>query len=140
MEAQTSDFVLNDLAAKKEPFDKLWSNAVHFHQQHEKWMSGPLLHVNAEEVEEEVRTSGRVVVLVVEVIVLVVVLVAGVIVLVVVLVAGVIVLVVVLVAGMIVLVVVLVAGMIVVVVARVVIAIVVLLVAVVTVVDTIAVT
>ena len=129
MEAQTSDFVLNDLAAKKEPFDKLWSNAVHFHQQHEKWMSGPLLHVNAEEVEEEVRTSGRVVVLVVEVIVLVVVLVAGVIVLVVVLVAGVIVLVVVLVAGMIV-----------VVVARVVIAIVVLLVAVVTVVDTVAVT
>ena len=128
MEAQTSDFVLNDLAAKKEPFDKLWSNAVHFHQQHEKWMSGPLLHVNAEEVEEEVGTSGRVVVLVVEVIVLVVVLVAGVIVLVVVLVAGVIVLVVVLVAGMIV-----------VVVARVVIAIVVLLVAVVTVVNTIAV-
>ena len=117
MEAQTSDFVLNDLAAKKEPFDKLWSNAVHFHQQHEKWMSGPLLHVNAEEVEEEVGTSGRVVVLVVEVIVLVVVLVAGVIVLVVVLVAG----------------------MIVVVVARVVIAIVVLLVAVVTVVNTIAV-
>jgi len=38
----------------KEPFDKLWSNAVHFHQQHEKWMSGPLLQVNAEEVEEEV--------------------------------------------------------------------------------------
>ncbi|XP_067934548.1 dynein axonemal heavy chain 3-like [Watersipora subatra] len=59
VESQTSDFVLNDLAAKKEPFDKLWSNAVHFHQQHEKWMSGPLLQVNAEEVEEEVQNLWR---------------------------------------------------------------------------------
>jgi len=54
LESQANDFILNDLAARKEPFDKLWSNAVYFHQQHEKWMSGPLLQVNAEEVEEEV--------------------------------------------------------------------------------------
>ena len=58
LESQTSDHMLHDLAAKKEPFDKLWTNAVHFHQQHEKWMSGPLLLVNAEEVEEEV--CGRI--------------------------------------------------------------------------------
>lgn len=49
-----SEFILDDLATMKDPFDKLWSNAVHFHQQYDKWMSGPLLQVNAEEVEEEV--------------------------------------------------------------------------------------
>lgn len=54
LESQTSDFILQELTVKKEPFDKLWNNAVYFHQQHEKWMSGPLLQVNAEEVEEEV--------------------------------------------------------------------------------------
>mgnify|MGYP001791763406 CR=1 FL=1 len=46
--------MLDELAVMKEPFDKLWTNAVHFHNQYEKWMSGPLLLVNAEEVEEEV--------------------------------------------------------------------------------------
>ncbi|KAF6040218.1 hypothetical protein EB796_001432 [Bugula neritina] len=59
LESQANDFILNDLAARKEPFDKLWSNAVYFHQQHEKWMSGPLLQVNAEEVEEEVQNLWR---------------------------------------------------------------------------------
>jgi dynein heavy chain len=39
---------------KKDPYDKLWNAAVQFHRQHEKWMNGPLLEVNAEEVEDEV--------------------------------------------------------------------------------------
>ena len=45
---------IQEFAIQKEPFDKLWSTAVHFHSQYDKWMNGPLLNVNAETVEEEV--------------------------------------------------------------------------------------
>ncbi|XP_064633532.1 dynein axonemal heavy chain 3-like isoform X2 [Lineus longissimus] len=40
---------------KKDPYDKLWNAAVQFHRQHDKWMNGPLLEVNAEEVDDEVQ-------------------------------------------------------------------------------------
>ena len=45
---------IQDFIVQKEPFDKLWTTAVHFHAQYDKWMNGPLLNVNAEVVEEEV--------------------------------------------------------------------------------------
>ncbi len=43
-----------DMLSAKEPFDRLWAAAVNFHAHHDKWMNGPLLQVDAEEVEEEV--------------------------------------------------------------------------------------
>lgn len=45
---------IQEFIIQKEPFDKLWSTAVHFHSQYDKWMNGPVLNVNAEVVEEEV--------------------------------------------------------------------------------------
>ena len=46
--------ILEEIHDTKEPFDKLWSVAVQFHHQYDKWMNGPLLDVDAEKVEEEV--------------------------------------------------------------------------------------
>ena len=54
-ETQTEYEQIGKIQAAKEPYDKLWSTAVKFHQQHDKWMNGPLLEVNAEFVEEEVQ-------------------------------------------------------------------------------------
>ena len=45
---------IEDFKVQKEPYDKLWKTGVMFHSQYEKWMNGPLLEVNAEDVEEEV--------------------------------------------------------------------------------------
>ncbi|ESO88893.1 hypothetical protein LOTGIDRAFT_125424 [Lottia gigantea] len=59
METQTVYNDIIDLIGMKEPFDKLWSTAVTFHDQYEKWMNGPLLEVIAEEVEEEVQNQWR---------------------------------------------------------------------------------
>ena len=42
------------ITERKQPYEKLWHAAVKFHQMYDKWMNGPLLDVNAEEVEEEV--------------------------------------------------------------------------------------
>ncbi|XP_053376707.1 dynein axonemal heavy chain 3-like [Mercenaria mercenaria] len=50
---------IQDFIAQKEPFDKLWTTAVHFHAQYDKWMNGPLLNVNAEVVEEEIQTLWK---------------------------------------------------------------------------------
>ena len=36
----------------------VWKTGVMFHSQYEKWMNGPLLEVNAEDVEEEVWGKG----------------------------------------------------------------------------------
>ena len=52
---QQSEYALiQEMIYRKEPFDKLWKTAVTFHSYHDKWMNGPLIEVNAEEVEEEV--------------------------------------------------------------------------------------
>lgn len=40
----------------KEPFDKLWDMVVKFQSFYEKWMNGPILTVNPEEVDEQVRS------------------------------------------------------------------------------------
>lgn len=45
---------IQEISVTKEPYEKLWSAAVKFHVYHDKWMNGPLLQVNAEEVEDEV--------------------------------------------------------------------------------------
>lgn len=55
LETQTEYNLIGEIAVRKEPYDKLWSTAVTFHQAHDKWMNGPLLEVNAEDVEEGVR-------------------------------------------------------------------------------------
>ena len=52
---QTQYGVLQDIARAKEPYDRLWTMAIKFYSFYEKWMNGPLLEVNADEVEEEVR-------------------------------------------------------------------------------------
>lgn len=51
---QTQYPVLQEIAQAKDPYDKLWAAAVKFNSCFEKWMNGPLLEVDAEEVEEEV--------------------------------------------------------------------------------------
>jgi dynein heavy chain len=51
---QTPYNQIQEIQHAKEPYEKLWYAAVKFHTYHDKWMNGPLLHVNAEEVEEEV--------------------------------------------------------------------------------------
>ncbi|KAK7495478.1 hypothetical protein BaRGS_00013176, partial [Batillaria attramentaria] len=58
-ETQTEYAQIATIQVAKEPYDKLWSTAVKFHQQHDKWMNGPLLDVNAEHVEEEVQNLWR---------------------------------------------------------------------------------
>ncbi|XP_071486244.1 dynein axonemal heavy chain 3-like [Diadema antillarum] len=50
---------LEVIKEKKEPYDKLWSAAVKFHDMYDRWMNGPLLEVNAEVVEEEVQNLWR---------------------------------------------------------------------------------
>ncbi|CAH1783206.1 unnamed protein product, partial [Owenia fusiformis] len=56
---QTPYMQIQEMLIKKEPYDKLWKAATKFHLYYEKWMNGPLLNVNAEEVEEEVQTLWR---------------------------------------------------------------------------------
>ena len=51
---QTPYNVIADVLQAKEPYEKLWTAAVKFHAYYEKWMNGPLLQVNAEEVRESV--------------------------------------------------------------------------------------
>lgn len=43
-----------EICRLKEPYEELWTTAAHFITCYEQWMNGPLLQVNAEEVEEEV--------------------------------------------------------------------------------------
>ncbi|XP_078090943.1 dynein axonemal heavy chain 3-like [Mustelus asterias] len=43
-----------------EPFEKLWKTAVQFNLHYDRWMNGPFLQVNAEEVEQEVQSLWRV--------------------------------------------------------------------------------
>ncbi|KAK3779700.1 hypothetical protein RRG08_013655 [Elysia crispata] len=59
LETQTEYREIEEIALRKEPYDKLWSTAVTFHLAHDKWMNGPLLEVNAEDVEEGVQNLWR---------------------------------------------------------------------------------
>jgi hypothetical protein len=52
---ERSDFTaIQDIINFKDPFDKLWNIAIKLYRLHEKWMNGPMLDVNSEEVEQEV--------------------------------------------------------------------------------------
>ncbi|XP_033114673.1 dynein heavy chain 3, axonemal-like isoform X5 [Anneissia japonica] len=50
---------LDEMKEAKEPYDRLWNAAVKFHLVYDKWMNGPLLEVNAEDVEEEVQSMWK---------------------------------------------------------------------------------
>lgn len=43
----------------KEPFDRLWKTAVKFYEKQERWMNGPFLELDAEQVEDDVGVMWR---------------------------------------------------------------------------------
>lgn len=45
---------IQEIVEAKEPFDKLWRALVTFHDKQEMWLAGPILKLNAEEIEEQV--------------------------------------------------------------------------------------
>ena len=45
---------IQDIIDAKEPFDKLWRAVVTFHDNQDEWLTGPILKLNAEEIEEMV--------------------------------------------------------------------------------------
>lgn len=55
LEDETTDYsIIQEIIQMKEPFDKLWDMVVKFQSFYEKWMNGPILTVNPEEVDEQV--------------------------------------------------------------------------------------
>ncbi|KAM4746905.1 dynein axonemal heavy chain 3-like [Rhinophrynus dorsalis] len=50
---------IQEIYKLKEPYEKLWTTALQFTTYYEKWMNGPILQVNAEEVEEEVENLWK---------------------------------------------------------------------------------
>ncbi|XP_073507678.1 dynein axonemal heavy chain 3-like [Phyllobates terribilis] len=50
---------ISEICKLKEPYETLWTTALHFSTHYDKWMNGPLLQVNAEEVEEEVQNLWK---------------------------------------------------------------------------------
>lgn len=57
-EVMTQYGQIQAITTAREPYEKLWRTAVTFHKEHDNWMNGPLLKVNAEVVDEEV--SGEI--------------------------------------------------------------------------------
>lgn len=53
-EVMTQYGQIQSITTAREPYEKLWRTAVTFHKEHDNWMNGPLLKVNAEVVDEEV--------------------------------------------------------------------------------------
>lgn len=53
-EVMTQYGQIQAITTAREPYEKLWRTAVTFHKEHDNWMNGPLLKVNAEVVDEEV--------------------------------------------------------------------------------------
>lgn len=43
----------------KEPFDRLWKTAVNYYEKQERWMNGPFLELDAEQVEDDVGSMWR---------------------------------------------------------------------------------
>lgn len=57
---ESGDFsVVQEITSLKEPFDKLWEMAIRLFNTHEKWMNGPILQVDAEQVEQEVQSMWK---------------------------------------------------------------------------------
>ncbi|GAB1598116.1 dynein heavy chain 3, axonemal-like [Argonauta hians] len=58
---EISEFVeIQFIVTAVEPYERLWSNAVKLQTQYERWMNGPLLDVNSEEVETEIQTIWKI--------------------------------------------------------------------------------
>ncbi|CAH2277605.1 Hypothetical predicted protein [Pelobates cultripes] len=55
----TSFHQIQEICKAKEPYERLWTTVVHFTRCYDKWMNGPLLKVNAEEVQEEVQSLWK---------------------------------------------------------------------------------
>lgn len=53
-EVMTQYGQIQAITTAREPYEKLWRTAVTFHKEHDSWMNGPLLKVNAEVVDDEV--------------------------------------------------------------------------------------
>jgi dynein heavy chain len=45
---------IQNIIVLKEPFEKLWTLALKFHEMNEIWMNGPIKNINPEQVESEV--------------------------------------------------------------------------------------
>ncbi|KAJ7985025.1 hypothetical protein DPEC_G00360850 [Dallia pectoralis] len=57
LEKEQSQFPrLQNLMDIKQPYDQLWTTARNFHNLSEIWMNGPLLHLNAEKISDELAT------------------------------------------------------------------------------------
>ena len=52
---QTSYGIIQDIVNQKDPYERLWTTAMSFSNYYDKWMNGPILKVNAEVVDEEVK-------------------------------------------------------------------------------------
>ncbi|XP_073479664.1 dynein axonemal heavy chain 3-like [Aquarana catesbeiana] len=50
---------IDEIHKLKEPYEELWTTAAHFSTCYDKWMNGPFLQVNAENVEEEVQNLWK---------------------------------------------------------------------------------
>ena len=58
-EVMTQYGQIQAITTAREPYEKLWRTAVKFHKEHDNWMNGPLLKVNAEVVDEEVSRNTK---------------------------------------------------------------------------------
>ncbi|XP_034243583.1 dynein heavy chain 3, axonemal isoform X2 [Thrips palmi] len=50
---------LNNMLVVVEPFHRLWHTVLNFHKQYDKWYYGPFLHLDAEQIAEEVEATWR---------------------------------------------------------------------------------
>ena len=61
LEWEESKFpLLSQMFAAKDPYEKLWNNALNFTIKSEQWLNGPFRNVNAEAVSEELNEMYRV--------------------------------------------------------------------------------
>lgn len=60
LEWETTAFPqIQTIRVLKEPYDKLWTTALQYHDSHEAWMNGPFLELNAEQVDDDVGNMWR---------------------------------------------------------------------------------
>lgn len=55
METVSSFPRIQEIVEAKEPYDRLWRSVVKFTERQDEWLSGCLVSLNAEEIEEEVK-------------------------------------------------------------------------------------
>ncbi|XP_063078071.1 dynein axonemal heavy chain 3 [Engraulis encrasicolus] len=60
LEKEQSQFPqLQAVIVAKQPYDQLWATALNFHNKSDVWMKGPFVHLNAEQVTEELSSMWR---------------------------------------------------------------------------------